>query len=54
MARFGEHNIVSDDEAIVQDIKIVRSEKHRDYNNRDGRNDIAILKLEHDVKLSSK
>lgn len=54
MARFGEHDISSTtDDGDLEDIKVIRSERHPDYNKRDGTNDIAILYLERDVSFSS-
>lgn len=53
MARFGEHDISSTTDGDVEDIKVIRSERHPDYNKRDGTNDIAILYLERDVSFSS-
>lgn len=52
--RLGEHDISSTTDGAVEDIKVIRSERHPNYNKRDGTNDIAILFLEHDASLSSK
>lgn len=38
----------------MQDIKIIRKERHPNYNKRDGTNDIAVIYLERDVDISSK
>ncbi|XP_031626165.1 venom serine protease Bi-VSP-like isoform X2 [Contarinia nasturtii] len=52
--RLGEHDISSTSDGEVQDIKVIRSERHADYNRRDGTNDIAILYLERDVQFSKR
>lgn len=52
MARLGEYDISSTADGDVQDIKIIRTIKHPDYNRRDGTSDIAVLYLEHDAQLS--
>ncbi|XP_055303524.1 venom protease-like [Sitodiplosis mosellana] len=49
--RLGEYNFSSYD-ASVQDLKVIRTERHPNYNERDGTNDIAILYLERDVHIS--
>lgn len=49
----GGHNIGSTTDRDVQDIKIIRSVIHPDYDIRDGTSDIAVLYLEHDAQLSS-
>lgn len=54
LARLGEHDISSSTETEVQDIKIIRSVKHPEYDRRDGTGDIAVLYLEHDAQLSCK
>lgn len=52
--RLGEHDISSTSDGTVEDIKVFRSERHPNYNKRDGTNDIAILYLERDVGITSK
>lgn len=53
--RLGEHNIESDDDGSVQDIDVIRAEKHPEHNkNKDGTNDIAILHLRNHARFSSK
>lgn len=54
LARLGEHDISVTTDGEVQDIKIIRSVKHPDYDKRDGTSDIAVLYLEHDAQLSRK
>lgn len=49
----GEHDISSTTDGAVEDIKVIRSERHPNYNKRDGTNDIAILYLERDVAFTS-
>lgn len=42
-------------DGTVEDIKVIRTEKHPDHNKRrDGTNDIAILYLERDTAVTSK
>lgn len=50
--RLGEHDISSTTDGVVQDIKVIRTERHSNYNRRDGTNDIAILYLERDVDIT--
>ncbi|XP_055308154.1 venom protease-like [Sitodiplosis mosellana] len=54
LARFGEHDINSDQDGPVQDININRKNRHPNFNKRLGTNDIAILHLEHDVIFSNR
>lgn len=49
----GEHDISSTTDGEIQDIKVRSTTKHDMYNKRDGTNDIAILHLDDDAKLSS-
>lgn len=51
--RLGEHDISSTTDGEIQDIKVIMTRKHENYNKRDGTNDIALLYLEHDANLSS-
>ncbi|KAM7355457.1 venom protease-like [Cochliomyia hominivorax] len=50
--RLGDHDLTTDNEISHIDIKIERMEKHPDYNETNGRSDIAILYLEHNVQLT--
>ncbi|XP_065360964.1 venom protease-like [Calliphora vicina] len=50
--RLGEHDLTTDLEARHVDIKVVRSEKHPDYNTSNGHSDIAILYLERNVEFT--
>lgn len=50
--RLGEHDISSTTDGVVQDVKVIRTEKHPSYNRRDGTNDLAILYLERDVDIN--
>lgn len=52
--RLGEHDLSTDTDGEVQNVKVIKTQPHENYNKRDGTNDIAILYLEHDVNLSSK
>lgn len=51
-ARLGEHDLSSNSDGEVQDIKIVRTVKHPAYDEYDKTNDIAVLYLEHDAELT--
>lgn len=53
IARLGEHDISSTTDGSTEDINIIRSERHPNYDRRDGTSDIAVLYLEHDAELSS-
>lgn len=52
MVRLGVHNITATHDDNVQNIKIIRTERHIKYNAADATNDIAILYLEKDVIIS--
>lgn len=52
--RLGVFEISSNNDQRVQDIKVIRSEQHPDYNEQTKMNDIAILYLERDVKFTGK
>lgn len=54
LVRLGEHDITSTDDGEVEDVKVVRSLPHENYNKKDGTNDIAMLYLERDVEFTSK
>lgn len=52
--RLGEHDLSIETDGEIQNVKVIKSQSHENYNKRDGTNDIAILYLERDVNLSSK
>lgn len=52
--RLGVHDINARNDEAVQEVKVIRSEKHLDFNQLDGTNDIAILYLERDLDITSK
>lgn len=51
--RLGEHDTSTLDDGPHEDIKIERIDKHFDYSEKFGTNDIAILHLVRDVELTS-
>lgn len=51
--RLGEHDISSTSDGEIQDIKVGFTQRHENYNKRDGTNDIAVLHLAKDADLSS-
>ncbi|TMW39898.1 hypothetical protein DOY81_015022, partial [Sarcophaga bullata] len=50
--RLGEHDLSKDTETKHVDIPVVRTEKHPNYNARNGHSDIAILYLERNVQFT--
>uniref|UniRef100_A0A1I8NFA1 CLIP domain-containing serine protease n=1 Tax=Musca domestica TaxID=7370 RepID=A0A1I8NFA1_MUSDO len=50
--RLGEHDLSTETEARTVDINVVRSEKHPEYNARNGHSDLAILYLERNVEFT--
>lgn len=50
--RLGEHDLTTDAEARHVDIPVVRTEKHPDYNTRNGHSDIAVLYLQRNVEFT--
>lgn len=51
--RLGAHQLNSTSDDFTQDVKVIRSEAHPNYE-RYGINDIAILHLERDVDATRK
>lgn len=51
--RLGAHQLNSTNDDFTQDVKVIRSEAHPNYE-RYGINDIAILHLERDVDATRK
>ncbi|XP_039967033.1 venom serine protease Bi-VSP-like [Bactrocera tryoni] len=49
--RLGEHDLSTDTETRHEDVNIVRKEAHPQYNRRNGKNDVAVLWLERNVKF---
>lgn len=52
--RLGAYNITSTNDEAVQDVNVIRTLRHPDYDERYGINDIAILYLERDVDATRK
>lgn len=52
--RLGAYNISVTNEDAVQDVQLIAAERHIDYDERLGINDIAILYLERDVDATRK
>lgn len=48
------YDITDEYDETVQDVNIIRTESHPDYDSRYGTNDIAILYLERDVDATRK
>ncbi|XP_037048485.1 venom protease-like [Bradysia coprophila] len=51
-ARLGEHDISSTTDGVVEDVNVIRAERHPEYNRHDKTNDIAIIYLERDVNMT--
>lgn len=51
--RLGEYNMSSLEDGPHEDVRVVRFDKHFDYNDKYGTNDIAILHLVRNVKITS-
>ena len=51
-ARLGEHDVRAPDDGIRDDVTIIHSERHENYNSNSKVNDIAMLYLERDVEFS--
>lgn len=52
--RLGVYDITSTNDETIQDVNVIRAERHPDYDFRYGINDIAILYLERDVDATRK
>lgn len=52
IARLGEHDVRSAYDGMHDDVPIMRSEPHEEYDNRTKIHDIAILHLERAVKFT--
>lgn len=50
----GEHDLSKVTDAITQDIPVVKTVKHPDYNMRDGNSDLAVVYLAFDAVLSDR
>lgn len=50
--RLGEHDISTDSDGVIQDIKVIKKVAYPKYDKRDGSSDLAILTLEHDAEIN--
>lgn len=52
IVRLGEYDFSTTFNDAVRDIRVIRSDRHSNYSEKYGTNDIAILHLERDVDIS--